>query len=69
MTVHTQTEKAMSFTLIATKSKKHGDSEASITEWHHAFATNLTMGVPSKKSLHFQKNTERDGESRQDTGR
>ena len=39
----------MSFTLIITKSKKHGDPKTNITEWYHAFATNLTMGYSLKE--------------------
>ncbi len=48
-TITNKFQRSMSFTLIITKSKKHGDLKANITEWYHAFATNLTMGRALKE--------------------
>ena len=48
-TITNKFQRSMSFTLIITKSKKHGDPEADITEWYHAFATNLTKGRALKE--------------------
>ena len=48
-TITNKFQRSMSFTLIITKSKKHGDPKVNITEWYHAFATNLTMGRALKE--------------------